>query len=245
MRRSTAFLWLALSGAPACVSMDGAKTATARMVETDRASAAPSQGFVGGMDAARAPESGGSGGEAPLADARKRVYIGEFTVLPGQIETAIARFLAEVESAGGFVESRVDAQIVARVPAERFAAMVTWIPQLGRVLRESVRTQDVTTEWVDLDVRIKNAEVARQRLLALLERATDVKDVLAIEEQLRRLTTEIEQMKAQFKLLESQVAYSRLTITFEGQAPPPVRRATGSRFAWVNQVGIEAALRRF
>ncbi|MCC7171031.1 MAG: DUF4349 domain-containing protein, partial [Planctomycetes bacterium] len=114
-----------------------------------------------------------------------------------------------------------------------------------RVLSESVRTQDVTSEWIDLDVRIRNAEVARERLLALLERATDMKDILAIEDQLRRVTTEIEQMKGQFKALEAQIAYSRITIDFQGQAPPPVRRATGSRFEWVNAIGIEPALRRF
>ncbi|MCC7172987.1 MAG: DUF4349 domain-containing protein, partial [Planctomycetes bacterium] len=119
-----------------------------------------------------AQRGGADGGDAPVADVRKRVYVGEFTVLAAQRDTAIARFMTEAERVGGYVESRTDGVVVVRVPAERFQAIVAVVPALGRVLSESVRTQDVTSEWIDLDVRIRNAEVARERLLALLERAT-------------------------------------------------------------------------
>ncbi|MBL8767496.1 MAG: DUF4349 domain-containing protein [Planctomycetes bacterium] len=251
-----AILGIALAAVPACASrMDHSmvEASAAEGFTHDEARSMLSDGNASRSAPAAAARAGatggadgdGNGGESPTTESRKRVYIGDFTVLAAQRDAAITRFLAEVERAGGYVESRIDAQVVARVPAERFAATIAMIPSLGRVLSESVRTQDVTSEWIDLDVRIKNAEVARERLLALLQRATEMKDILAIEEQIRRVTTEIEQMKAQFKALESRIAYSRISIQFEGQAPPPVRRPTGSRFSWVNQIGIEPALRRF
>lgn len=243
MRTAVQGLVVVLALLPACGTMESmhakapasGASGLADFHEGDAASRASSPAQRGGAD----------GGDAPVADARKRVYVGEFTVLAAQRDTAIARFVTESERVGGYVESRTDGVVVVRVPAERFQSIVAMVPALGRVLSESVRTQDVTAEWIDLDVRIRNAEVARERLLALLERATEMKDILAIEEQLRRVTTEIEQMKGQFKALEAQIAYSRITIDFQGQAPPPVRRPTGSRFDWVNAIGIEPALRRF
>lgn len=237
-------LLLALATVPACGSAIHMHDATAPVSEA-AGFADFSEREAGRLVGSPALRGGGDGGEAPVADARKRIYVAEFTVLAAQRDTAIARFMTEAERVGGYVESRTDGVVAVRVPAERFQAIVAMVPALGRVLSESVRTQDVTSEWIDLDVRIRNAEVARERLLALLERATDMKDILAIEEQLRRVTTEIEQMKGQFKALEAQIAYSRITIDFQGQAPPPVRRATGSRFDWVNAIGIEPALRRF
>ena len=115
------------------------------------------------------------------------------------------------------------------------------------VLQESMRAQDVTKKHMDLSIRLENAEKARQRLLKLIDKATKVEDILKIEEQLTRLTETIERIKGELKYLNEQVAFSMVEVGFQSVAPAvrPSKKRSRSRFAWINQVGIEQVLRRF
>ncbi|MEE9125750.1 MAG: DUF4349 domain-containing protein, partial [Planctomycetota bacterium] len=81
----------------------------------------------------------------------------------------------------------------------------------------------------------------------LIDKATKVEDILKIEEQLTRLTETIERIKGELKYLNEQVAFSMVKVGFQSVAPAvrPSKKRSRSRFAWINQVGIEQVLRRF
>jgi hypothetical protein len=74
-----------------------------------------------------------------------------------------------------------------------------------------------------------------------------MEEILQIENEVRRLTTEIEAMKGELRFLKDQVAFSTLAVTFYSSAPPPNTgpTRTRSRFEWINQVGIENVLYNF
>jgi hypothetical protein len=162
-------------------------------------------------------------------------------------ESAIARFTELVEQAGGYIQERRDATLRARIPAERFEEVFATTRGLGAVRSESLQVQDVTDQHRDLQIRLTNAEKARERILALLERAEAVEDVLQLERELQRLTVEVEQLSAQLAGLQLRIAMSFLQVTFHGppelQGPPPGRRA--SRFPWINRVGPARLLEEF
>jgi hypothetical protein len=148
-----------------------------------------------------------------------------------------------VDELGGYLSQRNDQTIVVRIPAEHFDTLVGEVEGMGTVLSRQVRAQDVTAQYRDLRIRIENAERSRQRLLALLEKAEKMEDVLKIETQLTRVTAELESMKGQLRLLADQIALSTLTIELRSNAPPPrpVHTRQWSRFEWINAVGIENA----
>jgi seryl-tRNA synthetase len=123
---------------------------------------------------------------------------------------------------------------------------VAAIPSLGTVVSQSMTALEVTKEHVDLSIRIENAEKARQRLLALLEKAEKVEDTLKIETEVRRLTEEIERMKGELKLLSERIAFSAVEVTFRSAAPEvKADRRARSRFDWINRIGVENALGNF
>ena len=134
-----------------------------------------------------------------------------------------------------------------RVPAARFNEAMAELRGYGRVLNEVMQANDVTREHLDLSIRLENAQKSRERLLALLQKAEKVEDMLKIEEQLHRLTEEIERMTGQLRFLNDQVALSTVTVDFKGVAGPEAvsRRRTPSMFPWVNQIGVEPLRRGF
>ncbi len=191
--------------------------------------------------------AGDPGGDAPRRRDRMRVYSGELRVEVPRAEDAGREFLAKIESWGGYLQSQTGTALTVRVPAAHFDEAFEVARSAGRVLAENRRAADVTEEYVDLGIRADNARKSRTRLLAILEKAEKVEDILKIESELRRLTEELERMEGRLKFLADQVAMSTLTAEFRSleQAPPPVRKRRWSRFGWINRVGANTLMEAF
>jgi hypothetical protein len=177
---------------------------------------------------------------------RMRIYQGSITVEVARRDDAAAQFLGKVKEWGGYLSQQENDQVTVRVPAARFDEAFAWLHALGRVRSESKQATDVTDQYLDLGIRLDNAKKSRERLLALLAKAEKVEDMLKIEEQLHRLTEEIERFEGQLKRLQDQVALATITARFVAPAAAPDRPGgRPSRFAWIRAVGAERMLEGF
>jgi hypothetical protein len=101
-----------------------------------------------------------------------------------------------------------------------------------------VNVRDVTEQYADLEIRLKNAEAVRQRLEALLAKAGKVEDALAVERELERITQAIEQMKGRLRLLSELVAFSTITANFQARPRDQVGSETRLPFPWLGELGL-------
>ena len=89
------------------------------------------------------------------------------------------------EQTGTDDEGRINrSRLVIRVPSQFFDEVMT---ELGQVadLRSAKRTsEDVTTEVIDIGVRVRAQEKSLERIELLLARAQNLRDIIAIESQL-------------------------------------------------------------
>jgi hypothetical protein len=178
---------------------------------------------------------------------RQMVYSARFRISTPNVEEAVNRLGLAVENNGGYLESREDAHVVCRVPAERFGDFMAAMPALGSIVSQAIRNQDVTREHQDLNLRIETAEWSRRRVLALLERAEKIEDILKLEEELARLTATVETLQGALRDLSEQIAYSKVEVFFESRTPESKlgRPAAQSPFAWINHVGVEQVAEGF
>lgn len=144
--------------------------------------------------------------------------------------------------AGGYLALRGDRQITVRVPKTRFDDTIRRIERLGDVLHRNVSSEDVTDQYVDLELRLKNAVAVRARLEKLLEHAT-VKDAVEIHRELAKVTDEIERLEGKLKLLKDRVAFSTITVTFERSQTQQVRAQALLPFPWMQTMGLEPLLK--
>lgn len=100
-----------------------------------------------------------------------------------------------------------------QVPAAGLDAFIAAISSLGTVDGVSVSGQDVTTQVVDLDARIKALQTSIDRMSELLSQADQIDDLLAIEAQLSSRQSELDSLTAQRDFIGDQVALSSVTIT--------------------------------
>lgn len=133
-----------------------------------------------------------------------------------------------VSMLGGFVESssisglgeqyessssaRGYAEIVFRVPATQYGGMMENIRQYGNVTSQSSWSENITSSYYDLDGRLRAYRTSEERLLEILKKANEVKDILEVERELANVRANIESITTQLKVWDSLVNYSTVTI---------------------------------
>jgi hypothetical protein len=175
----------------------------------------------------------------PLLIYTARFHLGVYEVT--ETQDAILEQLAELDI---ILARRSDTELVIRVPAANFERAVDGVEAAGDVLHREVNVQDVGEEFRDIAIRLRNAEVMRDRLERLLARADEVEDALAIERELQRLTDIIERFKGRQRYLADQIRFSTITIVFQPLSTEP----TGPDgftlpFDWLEQLGLSNLMR--
>jgi len=173
---------------------------------------------IGGY-AMAAPAAPAQSARAPSDQNRMLIWTASLTLEVGNVSNAAAAAVQMTKAAGGYIErewsSDHSMSLTLRVPAKTLHATVERLEDLGEVTYRNVSSQDVTAEFVDTDARLKNMVVLRDRLRVLLDKATEVKDILSIETELGRIQGDIESMEARLRSLKGQVDLSEITVTFE------------------------------
>lgn len=103
-------------------------------------------------------------------------------------------------------------EVTVRIPANIFDTGVGEIKRMGEIKSESVNGQDVTEEYVDLDLQLKNLRAAENQFLQIMNRAVKIEDVLAVQRELTNVRGQIESIQGRMKYLSQSAEMSTLTV---------------------------------
>ncbi len=125
----------------------------------------------------------------------------------------------------GYLESTntsdtTHARLTLRIPAARLAPVMDALSCIGKVTSRNVRVKDVTSQWIDIQAKLKNTRALRDRLRKLLREAKTVKETLEVEKELTRVQSELDALEAQIKTLQKQASYSKLTVSLHQKTIP-------------------------
>ncbi len=204
-------------------------------------------GQPGGPSPEQAPTRSEGGGEAGrVTDDRRSpilIYKADFTMSVYEVQKAIDAVETLARKSGGYLARRDDRSITIRVPAGEFQAAVAELAKLGDVLSRNVSAEDVTAEYRDLEVQLANALALRDRYAKLLEKAQKVEEALAIEQELGRITGEIERIKGRLKLLGELAQFSTVTVHFSPRVDQAVQEGPFVLpLPWLNNLGLPRLL---
>ena len=110
-------------------------------------------------------------------------------------------------------ETSTSYELTLRIPEENFEKIIKFLESgKDEIVRKSIHSRDITEEYVDIEARISFKRDYLMRYKALLLKSTTVKDILSVEENIRKLQEEIESKEGRLKYLNDQIAYSTLEI---------------------------------
>ena len=113
-----------------------------------------------------------------------------------------AHLLAIAKRYDGYVVMLGDRSSTIRVQTTSLSKAVDEVAGLGKVRSKSFKGEDVTEQYVDLEIRLENARKARDRYLELLKQAENVQAALLVEKELERLNGEIELLEGKTNKLK-------------------------------------------
>jgi hypothetical protein len=186
-------------------------------------------------------------------------YNGELgmTVDGDAVASTLDGVVAVAESYGGHLAGRSNDSVKIKVPSDSFREAFSKVEKLGEVTARSVRAEDVTAEFRDLEVRLENLRATRKRLEEFLSRAGTLTDMLTLERELERVSTEMDVIAGRLRVMREMTSMSELSVRLAARpkptavvvtpppppppAPPP--RTIDLPVPWLGTLGIDNLLR--
>lgn len=101
-----------------------------------------------------------------------------------------------------------------RIPSDKFDSFIKELESgEGKILSKQVNSQNVTGEYYDIQVALKNKETYLEQYRVLLKKTGSVKDLLEVQERIRRLSEEMDVSKGRLAYMNDKVGMSTLQLT--------------------------------
>ena len=179
-----------------------------------------------GGTAAQKPASPPGPGGVPAPPAGDRIVkTGSITltVAEGRVTPTLTALGQLGQVTGGFVASSSTQEygdtpsgsLTLRVPVTRYDEVVAKVRSLEgvEVVDASSTADDVTSQYRDLEARLRSLRASRERFLALLARTDTISETLTVQQQVDQVTMQVEQLETQRVSLERASDLSTLNLT--------------------------------
>jgi hypothetical protein len=197
------------------------------------------------------PTSAKAAATSPSAASEKIESTGTMgvSVADGRIRSALNKLSSLVIDDHGFVDSSqastgsrtrgtfTSGTIVLEVPQTSFSRLVSQVEKIGRTTSVVSNSDDVTSQYVNLQARIHALKVSLNQYLSIMTRATSISGILAVQNQIDQIQSQIEQDQGQLNVLNHDTTYASLRVNVATPAHHAVStRRSGIDKAWHDSV---------
>lgn len=144
------------------------------------------------------------------------------------LEALLAALSEQITGLNGYVENQEiyngsayasyryrSASLTVRIPAENLDSFVAEVRGISNVVTYNESAEDVTLSYVSTESRVAALEAEEERLLALMEQAETMADLLVIEERLTEVRSELESTASQLRVLANKVSYATVYLNLD------------------------------
>ena len=229
---------LVIGSLAACGGGGGDDSGTASGGSSQQDSGGSSQQDSGGESAAKSGADGdrAAGAVSPesarASAGQKLVRRAHLQLKVEELPDAASRIRSIAARQGGVVVSEelysgergrdTSGQVTISVPADRLDATIELIAEVGEVQFRNSSSEDVTGTYVDTQARVTSMTASVARIRDLLSRASNVNDLVALENELSQRQAELDALTAQLDSLKDSVAMSPVSITLSTDDYEPV-----------------------
>ena len=158
------------------------------------------------------------------AESRKLIRNAELSAETKDFEKFNNDIETEINKAGGYIESsnvsgnsydsfsNRYADITIRIPAEKLDAFLSTVGNLANITSKNISLKDITADYIDTEARIRALESEQKALLAILEKATKVSEIIEVQDRLTDVNAELDSYKSQLRTFDKLVSYSTVRI---------------------------------
>ncbi len=172
------------------------------------------------MAAADAAEAGGADFSAVRANA-KLILSADLSLETQEFDRTCAELERMTAEAGGYIESNGTsgeaggryANYTLRVPQAKFEDCFAKIGETCHVVSSNRWSEDVTEQYTDIEIHLATLETKHERLLALLDKASQMEDIIALENALADCEYQIDSLSGEKRRYDSLVDFSTISVS--------------------------------
>ncbi len=186
--------------------------------------------YVGEADKAAVHEAAGNAKltgldiELHTPDNAKIIRTSYISMESTNFDETLKALSAKADSLGGYVENyqvsstsyNTDSgrysTLTVRVPADQFSAFTNAVGEYGNITSNEMNTEDITSQYTDVEARLTTLKTQETRLLELLAKAENVADMVTIEQRLSDVRYEIESLESLKKGYDERITYSTVHL---------------------------------
>lgn len=101
---------------------------------------------------------------------------------------------------------------VIRIPAEHYQTFLDDLSGKGKITSKNMRVDNITKHYSEVETTIKSLKTQEKRLLAMMEQAKTVEDMITVETRLSEVQNELEQYKNALASLDTDITYSTINL---------------------------------
>ena len=189
--------------------------------DMDSAETAPSEP----MPAPPTPAGGSEPSSVYQNPGAKLIRRAELNIQTEQFDQSLEALNQLVNNCGGYFESANlygggrrgghgprSGEYVGRIPAQQYNLFLSSTGDLGYVNSKTESSEDVGTQYYDTETRLKTQRTKQERLLALLERAETMEDIISLENALSDVEYQIEMYSSDLRRYDALINFSTFRI---------------------------------
>ena len=180
---------------------------------------------LAGSESGKTPDAGDIAVDKIIYSASATVETTDFDASLQTLEAMIAQHGGFIESSSisgnnyyrsthGYASSR-SAEYRIRIPSRDFAAVMNSLSTLGNVPYSNTYTENITSQYYDVQARLNACRTQEQSLLEMMAKADKVSDMLEIQDQLSDVRYRIESLQSTLTNWDRQVSYSTISLSLQ------------------------------
>lgn len=162
-----------------------------------------------------------------LDSGRKIIKSAYIIMETNDFDQATTTIITKTNSLGGYIESsnitgrRLNnqgtvinrrANFKLRIPELKLTGFILDINNLGNVINNETKGDDITSQYFDTEARLKSLKIREERLLEILKKAAKIEDVITLEKELSNVRYEIENFTGTLNKWDNLVSFATLDM---------------------------------
>ena len=173
-------------------------------------------------------DTSAAGGSTALPESRKWIITVNLYAETEDLDAMTEALDKKISALNGYVEDQNvyngstysnrrhrSAHLTIRVPARDVDRFTDEVSSIANVVSQEKNLEDITLRYVSTESRMKALQTEEARLLAFMEEAETMADLLEIEARLTDVRYELENVTSQLRLYDNQVDYATIYLDVE------------------------------
>jgi len=206
-------------------SDDAGSASSDREMSVAAQAPAPDQAADAGGVAEVSAQSGGGDTSSGAVEQQKVISTGNVQLRSDDVGQSVFDVRKVVDVHGGTISeddtetdkdgAALRSRMVLRIPTADFDDAMTELEKVAKLVSSKRQSADVTTQVLDIDVRVEAQRRSIDRIQVLFDNATSIKDVVSVESELSRRQADLASLQAQQRYLADQTSMSTITLSVE------------------------------